>query len=168
MSDAWWWENPEWIPDYSRNVTEREHGLMNAVVQLRARVKELEAEREQLRGDRPGRIANYEKRIADLECALNGTGAESFDSAWAEKEAQGFIYGHDALEQVRFGWEIRGSVVSAKDKRIAELEAEVARLKAENAKTRCASEHKGSRCLGQNGHLSTHFGYAIDGSYLNW
>lgn len=32
--------------------------------------------------------------------------ARSFEEAWAEKEADGYRYGTDALEQVRFGWEI--------------------------------------------------------------
>lgn len=30
----------------------------------------------------------------------------SFEEVWAEKEAEGYQYGHDALEQVRFGWEL--------------------------------------------------------------
>jgi hypothetical protein len=31
---------------------------------------------------------------------------KTFEQAWAEKEAEGYQYGEDALEQVRFGWEI--------------------------------------------------------------
>lgn len=30
----------------------------------------------------------------------------TFEQAWAKKAAEGYQYGHDALEQVRFGWEI--------------------------------------------------------------
>ena len=30
----------------------------------------------------------------------------TFEQAWAEKEAAGYQYGADALEQVKFGWEI--------------------------------------------------------------
>lgn len=30
----------------------------------------------------------------------------TFDRAWAVKEAQGYDYGEDALEQVRLGWEM--------------------------------------------------------------
>lgn len=31
---------------------------------------------------------------------------ETFEEAWARMEAEGYIYGDDALEQVRFGWEM--------------------------------------------------------------
>lgn len=31
---------------------------------------------------------------------------KTFEQAWAEKEAQGYQYGEDALEGVRFGWQI--------------------------------------------------------------
>ena len=30
----------------------------------------------------------------------------TFEQAWAEKEAEGYQYGEDALEQVKFGWEL--------------------------------------------------------------
>ena len=30
----------------------------------------------------------------------------SFEEAWAEMEARGYQYGEDALEQVRFGWDL--------------------------------------------------------------
>jgi len=33
----------------------------------------------------------------------------TFEEAWAKKEAEGYQYGADALEQVRFGWELRES-----------------------------------------------------------
>jgi|GEM_PF-6244960 len=33
----------------------------------------------------------------------------SFEEVWAKKEAEGYQYGHDALEQVRFGWELRAA-----------------------------------------------------------
>lgn len=31
---------------------------------------------------------------------------KTFEEAWAEKERMGFQYGPDALEHVRFGWEL--------------------------------------------------------------
>lgn len=31
----------------------------------------------------------------------------TFEEAWAKKEAEGYQYGRDALEQVHFGWKIR-------------------------------------------------------------
>ena len=31
---------------------------------------------------------------------------KTFDEVWAEKEREGYQYGEDALEQVRFGWEL--------------------------------------------------------------
>jgi hypothetical protein len=31
---------------------------------------------------------------------------QTFEEAWAKKEAEGYQYGPDAMEQVRFGWEI--------------------------------------------------------------
>jgi hypothetical protein len=31
---------------------------------------------------------------------------KTFEQAWALKEAEGYQYGPDALEQVRFGWEL--------------------------------------------------------------
>ena len=30
----------------------------------------------------------------------------TFEEVWAEKEKEGYQYGEDALEQVRFGWEL--------------------------------------------------------------
>lgn len=38
----------------------------------------------------------------------------TFDEAWSEKEAAGYQYGRDALEQVRFGWEIRESYIASR------------------------------------------------------
>jgi hypothetical protein len=35
--------------------------------------------------------------------------AKTFEEAWAEKEAEGYQYGEEALEQVRFGWDIAKS-----------------------------------------------------------
>lgn len=39
--------------------------------------------------------------------------APSFDDAWRVKEAEGYQYGHDALEQVSFGWELREAYAAA-------------------------------------------------------
>lgn len=36
-------------------------------------------------------------------CLLRKT---AFDRVWAIKEAEGYQYGEDALEQVRFGWDL--------------------------------------------------------------
>lgn len=52
----------------------------------------------------------------------------TFDQAWAVKVAEGYQYNGDALENVRFGWEIRESYIAqpAPDPR----DAEIARLTA--------------------------------------
>lgn len=50
--------------------------------------------------------------------------APSFDDAWRVKEAEGYQYGHDALEQVRFGWELREAYAAAPP--IARLDPELA------------------------------------------
>lgn len=43
-----------------------------------------------------------------LELArLNNQCVTTFEEAWKRKEAEGYQYGADALEQVRFGWELR-------------------------------------------------------------
>ena len=34
---------------------------------------------------------------------------KTFEEAWDEKEREGFSYGHDALEQVHLGWEMRAA-----------------------------------------------------------
>ena len=44
-----------------------------------------------------GRIVDF---VRESSCAV------TFEHAWAEKEREGYQYGEDALEQVRFGWEI--------------------------------------------------------------
>ncbi len=36
----------------------------------------------------------------------------TFEEAWAVKKAEGYQYGEDALEQVRFGWELRESYIT--------------------------------------------------------
>lgn len=37
-----------------------------------------------------------------------------FDEAWARKEAEGYSYGQDALEQVRLGWEMAVAALGAR------------------------------------------------------
>lgn len=37
----------------------------------------------------------------------------TFEEAWAKMEAKGYRYGQDAIEQVRFGWELRDVEVDA-------------------------------------------------------
>ena len=39
--------------------------------------------------------------------------SETFEQAWARQEKKGYQYGPDALEQVRFGWELRGESIAA-------------------------------------------------------
>jgi hypothetical protein len=43
-----------------------------------------------------------------------------FDDVWQEMETQGYRYGSDALEQVRFGWDL---AIADRDAIVAELEA---------------------------------------------
>ena len=38
----------------------------------------------------------------------------TFESLWAEKEKQGYRYGHDAIKQVRFGYEILKAAIADK------------------------------------------------------
>jgi hypothetical protein len=42
----------------------------------------------------------------ELPRAATELARPTFEEVWAEKERQGYQYGHDALEQVRFGWEL--------------------------------------------------------------
>lgn len=49
------------------------------------------------------RDAEIDRLRAVLE---NGRPATTFDQAWARMEAAGYQYGHEALEQVRLGWEL--------------------------------------------------------------
>lgn len=44
----------------------------------------------------------------------------TFEQDWAIMQAQGYQYGEDALEQVRFGWELRHDAISLNE-RIVEL-----------------------------------------------
>ena len=73
----------------------------------------------------------------------------TFDEAWAKKVTEGYQYGPDALEQVRFGWEIHEAEIAAAeadamallargvelfgedDEKIKRLEARVAELEAQ-------------------------------------
>lgn len=41
----------------------------------------------------------------DVEADMLGK-LDNFENAWHEKMKEGYLYGEDALEQVRFGWEI--------------------------------------------------------------
>ena len=40
----------------------------------------------------------------------------SFEEAWAKKETEGYQYGRDALEQVRFGWDLHVACVKGERK----------------------------------------------------
>jgi hypothetical protein len=51
-------------------------------------------------------------------CMIAAAGAQeravpTFEQAWAKKEAEGYRYGHDALEQVRMGYEMGIAAVGA-------------------------------------------------------
>lgn len=37
---------------------------------------------------------------------MNDADRKTFEEVWAQKEAEGYQYGHDALEQVHFGFEL--------------------------------------------------------------
>jgi hypothetical protein len=50
-------------------------------------------------------------------------GPKTFEEAWAEKEKEGYQYGRDALEQVRFGWEIREQCEKPGRKEISAMSA---------------------------------------------
>lgn len=62
-----------------------------------------------------GRHGPYSEicKCGNVTCSMcykpTNPGAPSFEEAWAEKEKAGYKYGPDALEQVKFGWEIRDS-----------------------------------------------------------
>lgn len=47
-------------------------------------------------------------------------GVPTFEEAWAQKEAEGYQYGRDALERVQFGWEIRDGYESAQVRTLAD------------------------------------------------
>lgn len=51
-------------------------------------------------------LLNEVERLRATVARLRAPIAESFEEAWAAMEAQGYRYGEDALEQVRFGWEL--------------------------------------------------------------
>ncbi len=54
--------------------------------------------------------AEHRKTKQELD-GLLAANDRSFDEVWAEKEQQGYRYGQDALEQVRFGWGIAQEIV---------------------------------------------------------
>ena len=51
-------------------------------------------------------IEYIERWRTQLARPFHGTKPPVFEEEWAKKEAAGYQYGHDALEQVRFGFEI--------------------------------------------------------------
>jgi len=66
---------------------------------------------------------------------------KSFEDVWEQKEKDGFRYGADALEQVRFGWRLAEEELtehyklgSVYRKQVGELEAQVSELKSQLAK----------------------------------
>jgi hypothetical protein len=50
------------------------------------------------------------KACVPAESVKNSICGKTFDMVWAEKEAAGFRYGPDALEQVKLGWDLACSV----------------------------------------------------------
>lgn len=77
------------------------HAEMKAqIAQLTAERDALESEVETLRDAGSGRVM--------LPCE-----SRSFEEVWAEKQREGYDYGEDALQGVRFGWQLaRGEVVT--------------------------------------------------------
>ncbi len=61
---------------------------------------------------------------------LSGPPAESFEQAWGRMKARGYQYGEDALEQVRFGWELAHGYEGNDAPPAATLLVEVDRLRA--------------------------------------
>ena len=59
---------------------------------------------------------------------------KTFEEIWTQKEKEGYSYGHDALEQVRFGWDLRANAEPVKMGRVSwhETWMNVARSLAEN------------------------------------
>lgn len=79
-------------------------------------------------GEATGRFADYSNDSLAAQCRMQArenldpeysqfmtavadrlavpSGLITFEEAWAKKEAEGYRYGRDALENVRFGWEI--------------------------------------------------------------
>jgi hypothetical protein len=56
----------------------------------------------------------------------------TFEEAWAKKVAQGYQYGRDALEGVRFGWEIALEATAPERVRAEVIEEVLAVLRAES------------------------------------
>lgn len=61
----------------------------------------------------PERVRRY---IHDL---IKGATMKTFEEVWAEKEREGYSYGEDALEQVRFGWELAVQAMHARGAPVA-------------------------------------------------
>lgn len=74
---------------------------------LREEVARLVREADAHRRDRADRL---DKALAaQRELSLRNEAGPTFEEAWAKKKAEGYRYGPDALERVRFGWEMRAS-----------------------------------------------------------
>lgn len=54
-------------------------------------------------------------------CKNHPANIPSFEEAWKVKEAEGYQYGKDALEQVRFGWELRSQFPTNKEQLIQNI-----------------------------------------------
>jgi hypothetical protein len=61
---------------------------------------------EQYKGLALKRAAEILRSLADAPAVPEVPKAVTFEQAWATYVAKGYRYGPDALEQVRFGWEI--------------------------------------------------------------
>lgn len=59
------------------------------------------------------------RALTDRAARPGAQGPEGFEQAWAKFEAVGFRYGPDALEQVRFGWEIAKGIEVAENQAAA-------------------------------------------------
>lgn len=92
-----------------------------ALKRLEFRLKEVEAERDEWKekaehaqskcetfADIWARATTERDQLAKELETFEVNADRTFEEAWAEQEKKGYQYGRDALEQVRFGWVLRG------------------------------------------------------------
>ena len=75
------------------------------------------------------KYSSAEREAAAEICSIAATTpGPTFAEAWQEKEAEGYRYGGDALENVEFGWDIAvakfGDALTSALKRVEELQRE--------------------------------------------
>ena len=100
-------------------------------------------------------MANIASQAIDaleaMEAKISQCNSASFEDAWKEKVAEGYQYGSDALEQVRFGWDIRNATVAAEILRLQD-EAKAIEL----ARFRAARQAEDYRVLGAKQEKALH------------